>query len=103
MVYPGVGWVIWRTKEDLPEELVFKVAYLGEEQVRTCRAEIGSRFGCSGRFARCTFPRVAPDATESGAKLVSALPLSKVLISQQVLLTIAEAHWGLSFCSPPST
>ena len=34
MVYPGVGWVIWRTKLDLPEELVFKVAYLGEEQVR---------------------------------------------------------------------
>ena len=34
MVYPGVGWVIWRTKEDLPEELVFKVAYLGEEQVQ---------------------------------------------------------------------
>ena len=35
MVYPGVGWVIWRTKEDLPEELVFKVAYLGQEQVLT--------------------------------------------------------------------
>ncbi len=29
LVYPGVGWVIWRTPEDLPEELVFHVNYLG--------------------------------------------------------------------------
>ena len=28
-VYPGVGWVVWRTKDCLPEELVFKVNYLG--------------------------------------------------------------------------
>ncbi len=25
----GVGWVIWREKEDLPEDLVFRVNYLG--------------------------------------------------------------------------
>jgi glutamate decarboxylase len=29
LVYPGVGWVIWRNPEDLPEELVFHVNYLG--------------------------------------------------------------------------
>lgn len=29
LVYPGVGWVVWRSKEDLPEELVFNVNYLG--------------------------------------------------------------------------
>ncbi len=31
LVYPGVGWVIWRTPEDLPEDLVFRVNYLGGE------------------------------------------------------------------------
>lgn len=31
LVYPGVGWIIWRSWEDLPEELVFKVNYLGGE------------------------------------------------------------------------
>ena len=31
LVYPGVGWVIWRSKEDLPEELIFSVNYLGGE------------------------------------------------------------------------
>ncbi|MEU8824437.1 glutamate decarboxylase [Streptomyces sp. NPDC048636] len=29
LVYPGVGWALWRTAEDLPEELVFRVNYLG--------------------------------------------------------------------------
>jgi len=29
LVYPGVGWVLWRSKEALPEELVFSVNYLG--------------------------------------------------------------------------
>jgi len=31
LVYPGVGWVIWRTPDALPEDLVFKVNYLGGE------------------------------------------------------------------------
>ena len=29
LVYPGVGWLVFRDKEDLPEELIFKVTYLG--------------------------------------------------------------------------
>ncbi|MGI8750891.1 MAG: glutamate decarboxylase [Acidimicrobiales bacterium] len=29
LVYPGVGWVLWRTKDNLPEDLVFHVNYLG--------------------------------------------------------------------------
>lgn len=29
LVYPGVGWVVWRNKAALPEELVFNVNYLG--------------------------------------------------------------------------
>ena len=29
LVYPGIGFVIWRSEEDLPEELVFHVNYLG--------------------------------------------------------------------------
>lgn len=29
LVYPGVGWIIWRDKAELPEELVFHCNYLG--------------------------------------------------------------------------
>jgi len=29
LVYPGVGWAVWRDRDALPEELVFHVDYLG--------------------------------------------------------------------------
>uniref|UniRef100_UPI003A975712 glutamate decarboxylase n=1 Tax=Pseudophaeobacter sp. TaxID=1971739 RepID=UPI003A975712 len=29
LVYPGLGWVVWRDRQWLPEELVFEVSYLG--------------------------------------------------------------------------
>jgi glutamate decarboxylase len=32
LVYPGVGWVIWRGEEDLPDDLIFHVNYLGGDQ-----------------------------------------------------------------------
>jgi glutamate decarboxylase len=32
LCYPGIGWAIWRTPEDLPEELLFHVNYLGSDQ-----------------------------------------------------------------------
>jgi glutamate decarboxylase len=31
LVYPGIGWVVWRDHDALPGELVFKVNYLGGE------------------------------------------------------------------------
>src|SRR5580658_4584011 len=31
LVYPGVGWVIWRDSEALPDDLIFRVNYLGGE------------------------------------------------------------------------
>lgn len=31
LVYPGVGWAIWRELDFVPEELIFRVTYLGGE------------------------------------------------------------------------
>jgi len=31
LVYPGLGWVVWREASLLPESLIFKVSYLGGE------------------------------------------------------------------------
>jgi glutamate decarboxylase len=31
LVYPGIGWIVWRDGDALPEELVFRVNYLGGE------------------------------------------------------------------------
>ncbi|EYU30881.1 hypothetical protein ABFS82_08G215200 [Erythranthe guttata] len=32
LVYAGIGWVVWRTKDDLPDELIFHINYLGTDQ-----------------------------------------------------------------------
>lgn len=32
LVYPGVGWAVWRSPEYLPQELVFNINYLGADQ-----------------------------------------------------------------------
>ncbi|KAL3613371.1 glutamate decarboxylase gad1 [Castilleja foliolosa] len=32
LVYAGIGWAIWRNKEDLPDELIFHINYLGSDQ-----------------------------------------------------------------------
>ncbi|KAH7160539.1 pyridoxal phosphate-dependent transferase [Dactylonectria estremocensis] len=32
LVYPGVGWAIWRASEYLPQDLVFNINYLGANQ-----------------------------------------------------------------------
>src|SRR5262249_47893607 len=31
LVYPGIGWIVWRDAAALPEDLIFKVNYLGGE------------------------------------------------------------------------
>ncbi len=32
LVYPGIGWILWRNKKYVPEKLVFYVNYLGGEE-----------------------------------------------------------------------
>lgn len=32
LVYPGIGWIIWRSAEALPEDLIFWVSYLGGQE-----------------------------------------------------------------------
>ncbi|KAE8697659.1 Glutamate decarboxylase [Hibiscus syriacus] len=32
LVYAGVGWIVWRNKEDLSDDLVFHINYLGSDQ-----------------------------------------------------------------------
>ncbi|KAF9541787.1 hypothetical protein EC957_002687 [Mortierella hygrophila] len=32
LAYPGVGWILWKSEEYLPKELVFTLTYLGAEE-----------------------------------------------------------------------
>ena len=45
LVYPGVGWVLWRDTSVLPEELIFTVDYLGGEM-----PTLGLNFSRPGAF-----------------------------------------------------
>ena len=56
LVYPGVGWVLWRNQDALPEELVFKVNYLGGE-MPTLHVEL---FPPRGRGSRPVLHVLAP-------------------------------------------
>lgn len=32
LVYPGIGWVVWRDEKELPEDLIFHLDYLGGDE-----------------------------------------------------------------------
>ena len=36
LVYPGVGWIVWRDAAALPDDLIFHVNYLGDEHADVC-------------------------------------------------------------------
>lgn len=49
LVYPGLGWVVWKDKKYLPEEMSFSVNYLGcqhhagrAQLLASCGADSGS-------------------------------------------------------------
>src|SRR6201746_2428986 len=51
LTYPGIGFVVWRSKEYLPEELVFHVNYLGGDMptvtvndFRACNQVVGQYY-----------------------------------------------------------
>src|SRR5690606_17796260 len=82
-VYPGVGWVPWRDADALPEELVFKVNYLGGEMPtfalnfsRPGAQVIGQyyTFFRLGRSGMTTVQRAARDVATSLAARIDAMP-----------------------------
>jgi len=74
-VYPGIGWVMWRSRAHLPESLVFHDAYLGKDQITITLnfSKSGSSvgFGGSGVLGR--------DAAATGALLVHCWPCALVV------------------------
>ncbi|SHL12285.1 glutamate decarboxylase [Pseudonocardia thermophila] len=88
LVYPGVGWVLWRDADALPEELVFKVNYLGGEMPtfalnfsRPGAQVIGQyyTFFRLGRSGMTTVQRAARDVATSLAARIDAMPQFRAL------------------------
>jgi glutamate decarboxylase len=80
LVYPGVGWVVWREAAALPDDLVFKVNYLGGQMptfalnfsrpgaqvaastTTSCGSASPGTGGCTrhARTSPCTCPGASP-------------------------------------------
>ncbi|MER6911089.1 glutamate decarboxylase [Streptomyces sp. NPDC000594] len=58
LVYPGVGWALWRSAAELPEELVFRVNYLGGDMPTFALnfsrpgAQVAAQYYCFLRLGR---------------------------------------------------
>jgi glutamate decarboxylase len=77
LVYPGVGWVLWRDASRLPEELIFNVNYLGGQMPTFALnfsrpgAEVVAQYYTFFRLGRAGF-RAVQQASRDVAMYMSA-------------------------------
>ncbi|WP_370945235.1 glutamate decarboxylase [Amycolatopsis sp. cg5] len=79
LVYPGVGWAIWRDKAALPEELVFNVNYLGGDMPTFALnfsrpgAEVAAQYYTFVRLGRDGFRAVQQASRDVATYLASGI------------------------------
>lgn len=79
LVYPGVGWALWRDSAALPEELVFKVNYLGGEMPTFALnfsrpgAEVVAQYYTFLRLGRAGFRAVQQASRDVATTLAAAI------------------------------
>jgi glutamate decarboxylase len=77
LVYPGVGWALWRDKDALPEELIFHVNYLGGDMPTFALnfsrpgAEVVAQYYAFLRLGRAGF-RAVQQASRDDAEFLAA-------------------------------
>lgn len=94
LVYPGVGWAIWRYKAALPSELVFNVNYLGGDMPTFALnfsrpgAEVAAQYYTFVRLGRDGFPAVQQASRDVAMYLASGIealgPFSLLTLSDQL-------------------
>jgi glutamate decarboxylase len=79
LVYPGVGWVVWRDAEALPEDLIFKVNYLGGDMPTFALnfsrpgAQVIAQYYTFLRLGRSGFERVQQYSRDVATRLAERL------------------------------
>ena len=79
LVYPGVGWVLWRDVDALPKELVFKVNYLGGDMPTFALnfsrpgAQVVAQYYTFLRLGREGFRRVQQTARDVAMRLAEGV------------------------------
>jgi glutamate decarboxylase len=98
LVYPGVGWVLWRDMEALPRELVFDVDYLGGDlptfslSFSRPGAEVVAQYYTFFRLGRAGFRAVqqaSRDVAVFLAEHVAAMPQFRVISRGDQLPVVA--------------
>ena len=89
LVYPGVGWILWRAPDALPDDLVFRVNYLGGEM-----PTFALNFSRPGR-------RSPPSTTtSSGSAARGTGTSSRPARTSPSTCPARSPRWGRSSCSP---
>jgi len=107
LVYPGLGWVVWSTREYLPEELIFRVSYLGGDMPTFALnfsrpgAQVLLQYYNFLRLGRAGYERVQAAAQSTArflAKELARMPAFDVLAGAPdmplVTWTLAEGQEG---------
>jgi glutamate decarboxylase len=79
LVYPGLGWVVWRQRDYVPDDLVFRVSYLGGEMATFALnfsrpgAQVLLQYYNLLRLGRTCYTRVQESCREVAAFLAKEL------------------------------
>lgn len=79
LVYPGVGWAVWRDAEALPEDLIFWVNYLGDNMPTFALnfsrpgAQVIAQYYNFLRLGHCGYRRVQSYAREVATRLAGRI------------------------------
>ncbi|CAF1211345.1 unnamed protein product [Didymodactylos carnosus] len=92
LVLPGLGWIIWRRKEDLPEDLIFHVNYLGVDEAtfnlnfsRSAASIIGQyyQFLCLGVEGYTRIMQLAVDNAKYLAESLTSMSEGLLIVHSQ--------------------
>jgi len=94
LVYPGVGWIVWRDIKMLPEELIFHIDYLGDDTPtytinfsRSANQVVGQYYNFL-RLGKKGYTDVIQNCLENAKFLSQCIELSKYFNM------ISEVHKG---------
>ncbi|MBF6266478.1 glutamate decarboxylase [Nocardia farcinica] len=109
LVYPGVGWVVWRDAAALPEDLIFRVNYLGGQMPTFALnfsrpgAQVVAQYYTFLRLGRSGYTRVQQYCRDVATRLadrIAALGAFRLLTDGRQLpvfaFTLAEGEIGYS-------
>ncbi|MFC8047917.1 glutamate decarboxylase [Nocardia sp. NPDC057353] len=109
LVYPGVGWVLWRDTPALPDDLIFRVNYLGGEMPTFALnfsrpgAQVVAQYYSFLRLGRAGYTRIQgycrEVATELAARIAALGPFRLLTDGSELpvfAFTLAEGESGYS-------